>query len=83
MTITPTMTPKKSATTLLLAGLCGAAIVYAVNLMQQPSMDAGWRHGTQVSTPAPLTAPAQTRGSTSGVAATTDSAETSAPRARN
>lgn len=83
MTITPTMSPKRNATIILLAGLGIVALTYLVNLLQQPPHNAGWRHDAQAAAPVALTAPVQTRGSTSGAAAATDSGETSAPRARN
>lgn len=83
MTATPSMTPKKTATTVLLACIGILALAYVLHLLQQPVAGAGWRHQTSAATPAALTAPAQTRGSNSDPAALTQAGETSTARGRN
>jgi hypothetical protein len=83
MTATPSITPKKTATTILLAGIGIVAFAYVLHLVQQPVAGAGWRQETSAAVPAALTAPVQTRGSNSDGAAPTGAAGTSAARGRN
>lgn len=83
MTANPSMNPKKTATTALLAGIGTAALAYALHLLVQPVTGTGWRHEASVLAPAAMIAPVQTRGSNSDVPAVAGFGETSLARGRN
>lgn len=83
MTTSPSMTPKITATTVLLAGLGILALGTALHLLQQPVAGAGWRHAASVAVPAALTAPAPSRGSNAEGSALAGAGDTHTARGRN